>query len=351
MIRPYPAVAVQCNVYMPDITASDREIRKTMQRNLDRACKLIDWPARELKRTKSTTMLVGLGESFLHSFPRAGGGVVSDLLKICIRIPGEETEKLAGKAREHGIYIFGASYEMDEEWGSQLCFNTAFIINPEGKIILKYRKIHHAPIESKTSPHDLFDAYVKKYGEESLFPVVDTPIGQLGCMICADGWLPETSRCLALNGAEIILYPISTFEPAHQDYHLICRTRALENVAYLVSPNLGHTFSEERPEAVAGNSIIVDFKGRNLIASTSTGEATISTMIDVEALRFYRESSEMSFLAWMRNEAYRPSYKKVMHPANQFLRRPKTNLNEEVAAYRKTIDSLLERKIYVKPSE
>jgi len=350
MIRPYPAVAIQCNVHMPDITASDREIRKAMKQNLDRACKLIDWPARELKRTKSTTMLVGLGESFLHSFPRAEGGAVSDLLKICIRIPGEETEKLAGKAREHGIYLFGASYEIDKEWPG-LCFNTAFLINPEGKIILKYRKIHHAPIESKTSPHDVLDAYVKKYGEESLFPVVATPIGQMGCMICADGWLPETARCLAMNGAEIILYPISTFEPAHQDYHLLCRTRALENVAYLVSPNLGHTFSDERPEAVAGNSIIVDFKGRTLIASASSGEASISAMIDIEALRCYRESSEMSFLAWMRNEAYIPSYKKVMHRPNLFLKKPKANLNEEVAAYRKTVDSLLERKIYVRPSE
>ena len=103
MIRPYPTVAVQSNVYMPDITSSEREIRKTMQRNLNRACELIDWSARELQRTQAMTMLAGLGESFLHSFPRAGGGAVSDLLKICIRIPGEETEKLVAKAKEHGI--------------------------------------------------------------------------------------------------------------------------------------------------------------------------------------------------------------------------------------------------------
>lgn len=351
MIRPYPAVAIQSNVYMPDITSPDREIRQTMKRNLDRVCELIDWSARELQRTQATTMLVGLPESFLHSFPRATDGVVSDLIKICIYIPGQETEQLANKAKEHGIYIFGASYEVDDEWGQQLCFNTAFIINPEGQIILKYRKIHHAPIESKTSPHDVLDEYVKKYGEESLFPVVETPIGRLGCMICADGWLPETARCLALNGAEIILYPISTFEPLHQDYHVLCCCRALENNAYLLSPNLGHSFSKERPEAVAGNSIIVDFRGRTLIASGSTGEATISAMIDIEALRCFRESDMLSFLAWMRTEAYLPSYKKVMHRANQFLEKPKANLSEEVAAYRKTVDSLFARKLYVRPSD
>jgi predicted amidohydrolase len=296
-------------------------------------------------------MLVGLPESFLHSFPRAADGVVRELIKLCIRIPGEETEQLANKAKEHGIYISGVSYEVDDEWGQELCFNTAFIINPQGEIILKYRKIHHAPIESKTSPHDVFDEYIKKYGEESLFPVVETPIGRLGCMICADGWLPETGRCLALNGVEIILYPISTFEPVHQDYHLLCRCLALENNAYLISPNLGHTYSRERPEAVAGNSMIVDFMGRPLISSGSTGEATISAMIDIEALRCYRASDMMSFLAWMRTEAYPPFYKKIMHRANQFLEKPKENLSEEVAAYRNTVENLLEHKVYVPPSD
>ncbi len=345
MIRPLPAVAIQANVCMPDITSTNRQVRETMHQNLNRACELIDWSVRELQRTQATTMLVGLGESFLHSFPRAGGGVVKALLKICISMPGEETERLAAKAKEHGIYIFGASYEMDDEWGSELCFNTAFVINPQGQMILKYRKIHHAPIESKTSPHDVLDDYIRKYGKESLFPVVDTPIGRLGCMICADGFLPETARCLALNGAEIILYPISTFEPAHQIYHVTCRCRAFENNCYLISPNLGHTFSKERPEAVAGNSIIVDYFGRVLIASGSTGEATISAMIDIEALRAFRESD------WMRTEAYLPLFGQVKHQANQFLRSPKRTLGEEVAAYRNTLNALFDCGLYVRPSK
>ncbi|HWU40754.1 MAG TPA: nitrilase-related carbon-nitrogen hydrolase, partial [Candidatus Acidoferrum sp.] len=293
----------------------------------------------------------GLGESFLHSFPRAGGGAVQDLLKVCIRIPGEETHQLAERARAHGIYIFGAAFEMDEDWGPQLFFNTAFLINPEGKIILKYRKNHSGPIDSYTTPHDVLEEYVRKYGEDFLFPVVDTPIGRLGCMVCSDGFLPETARALVLNGAEVILFPISTFEPIHQQYHLICRCRAYENCAYVVSPNLGHTFSEERPEAGAGNSIIVDYLGRPLIATGATGETTISALIDIEALRGYRESNTFSFPAWMRNDAYLPSYRKEMHPADQFLKAPKTNLGEEVAVYRKTVDSLLARGIFQRPSE
>src|ERR1017187_5195376 len=124
MIKPYNAVAIQANVHMPDITASEGKVRETMRSNLKRACELIDWSARELQRTRSATMVVGFGESFLHSFPRAGGGVIKELVKICIRIPGEETEILAAKAKQYGIYIFGASFEIDEAWGPHIFFNT-----------------------------------------------------------------------------------------------------------------------------------------------------------------------------------------------------------------------------------
>ena len=71
MIRPYTAVAIQSNVYMPDITSTETEIKKTLHRNLNRAGELIDWSARELQRTQATTMLVGLG-----------GNVSSNILQI-----------------------------------------------------------------------------------------------------------------------------------------------------------------------------------------------------------------------------------------------------------------------------
>lgn len=350
MIRPFIAVAIQANIQMPDISGSEAEARKTMQENLRRSCELIDWSARELQRTRKTSLIAGLGESFLHSFPRASGGRVADLLKVCIRIPGDEIRQLADRAKANGIYVFGTAFEIDDSWGPRLFFNTGFLIDPEGKVILKYRKNHGGAIDSYTTPHDVLDEYLARYGEDALFPVVDTPLGKIGCMICSDGFLPETARALALNGAEVILFPISTFEPIHQQYHLVCRARAFENNVYLVSPNVGYTFSKERPEAVAGNSIIVDYLGRPLIATGATGETTISTSIDIEALRCYRESNTFSLLAWVRNEVYLPTYTKVMHPANQFLNQPKTTIAEEATVQRKTIESLLERHIFTPPS-
>jgi len=351
MIRPFIGVAIQANVHMPNMTDNEVEVRKTMFKNLQRSCELIDWSARELQRTRKTTMVAGVGESFLHSFPRARGGAVHDLLKVCIRIPGEEIQQLAKKAKENGIYIFGAAFEIDDEWGDQLFFNTGFLINPEGNVILKYRKNHGGPIDSYTTPHDVLEEYTRKYGPDSLFPVVDTPIGRLGCMICSDGFLPETGRGLALNGAEVILFPISTFEPIHQQYHLCCCSRAFENNVYIISPNIGYTYSTERPESVAGNSIIVDYLGRPLIATISTGETTISALIDIESLRCYRETNAFSLLPWMRNETYLSIYKKTIHPANQFLKNKKSTISEEVEIHQKTIESLYKRRIFSPPSE
>jgi predicted amidohydrolase len=351
MIRPFIGVAIQANVYMPNVSDNELEVRKTINKNLHRTCELIDWSAREVQRTKKASMVAGVGESFLHSFPRAKGGAVHDLLKACIHIPGEEIQQLAKKARENGIYIFGAAFEIDDEWGDQLFFNTGFLISPEGKVILKYRKNHGGPIDSYTTPHDVLEEYTRKYGPDSLFPVVDTPIGKMGCMICSDGFLPETARGLALNGAEVILFPISTFEPIHQQYHLGCCARAFENNVYIISPNIGHTYSNERPEAVAGNSIIVDYLGRPLIATKSTGETTISALIDIESLRCYRETNTFAFLPWMRNEAYLSIYQKTMRPANQFLKAPKSTIDEEVKIHQKTVASLFKGKIFSFPSE
>ena len=66
------------------------------------------------------------------------------------------------------------------EWPGRF-FNTSFIINPWGEIILKHWKHNHnAFLLPYTSPCDVYDEFVRRYGREALFPVVDTPVGRLG---------------------------------------------------------------------------------------------------------------------------------------------------------------------------
>ena len=345
MVDTVMAVSIQSNVRMVDSTASRAAIKKVIRENLNRACELVDWAARNrYPGLVDVPKIIVLPESFLHAFPRSEGAQVKNMLKVGISIPGEETEVLAKSARDNNAYLCATSYEVDEEWPGRY-FNCSFIFDPQGQIILKYRKIMCGMIETGCSPHDILDAYVERYGYDSLFPVVDTPIGKLGTFICADGLFgPEVARCLAMNGAEILCYPISTTSSDHHLYHLVARMRALDNSCYLVSSNLGSTFAKERAEQTGGESVIVDYEGRILSQASALGETTITANLHLDALRRSRRA-----IACLRAEAYAPMYQRTYFRANRFLETPEQELDDEVRATKETMEDLYDRGILVRP--
>ena len=83
---------------------------------------------------------------------------------------------------------------------------TTFVIDPEGKIVHRYRKHRVFVAEGATTPYDVYDEWLKKVGGDinAFFPVADTAIGRIGTLLAFDGKFPEAGRALALNGAEII---------------------------------------------------------------------------------------------------------------------------------------------------
>jgi predicted amidohydrolase len=129
-------------------------------------------------------------------------------------VPGPSTEFLGEVARENGIYIVAGILEKLGEVG----YNTAVLIDREGKLAGKYRKI--------SLPREEIDGGVTP--GDSL-PVFDTDFGRVGMMICWDVTFPETARKLSTQGAEIILMPIWGGNVT------LARARAIENQVYLVS--------------------------------------------------------------------------------------------------------------------
>jgi formamidase len=126
-------------------------------------------------------------------------------------MPGPETDAIAGKAKQWDTYVSASLHERDPEFPGYY-FNTAFIMNPRGKIILKYRKVNPwIPLELSTSPHEVLDDY-----KAPLFPVAKTELGNLACMVCYDQFFPEVARQLAFNGAEVIIKP-TVFPPYPQE--------------------------------------------------------------------------------------------------------------------------------------
>jgi len=105
-------------------------------------------------------------------------------------IDGPLINRVRGLARELNIYLLVGFAELR----AGKMYNSAVIFSPQGNVTLHYSKAHTANDEPYNS-------------KGTQFPVADTPIGRLGALICYDRQLPETSRILAIKGAQFILVP------------------------------------------------------------------------------------------------------------------------------------------------
>ncbi len=237
--------------------------------------------------------------------------------RLAVPIPNEHTQRYQEKARELGVYIqTGTFLESDARWPGHV-FNATCLIGPDG-ILLKYRKVHPwTPWEVNTSPHDL-PGY-----DEPLFPVAETEIGRIGAAICYDWLFPEAIRQLALGGAEVLVRvsaymdPWGTAQPLDW-WTLVNRTRAIENMAYVVAANQAASVANYAPFSWPGGSMIVDFDGR-VLAQADPGpvEKIVVGPIDLAALRSERERRRgHDMLAHLRTQAY-PAYRHPIYPAGQ----------------------------------
>lgn len=291
----YAAAACQTDLPCP-------RTRAEMRDNTDRMLAMVD-AAVVGSRPFLPVRLVVFPE-FAHAAP-----VYPDVAALrdhlAVEIPNEHTERLHRRAREHDVYIqSGSMLEVDPRW-PDVVFNTTCLIGPEG-ILSKYRKVNPwIPFEVHASPHD-----VPGY-DDPLFPVVDTPIGRLGCAICYDWLFPEAIRQLAANGAEVLIRVSAYMDPWGATepmawWTIVNRARALENMAYVVAANQGASLAHYPPYSWPGGSQVVDFDGRLLAeASPGPGERIVVAPIDVGALRHERESrTGHHMLAHLRTSAY-----------------------------------------------
>jgi hypothetical protein len=153
-----------------------------------------------------------------------------------------------------------------------------------------------------------------------------------------------------MKGAEILCFPISTTSPDHGYYHLVARARAIDNACYVLSPNLGQTFAEERCLSTGGDSVLVDFEGRVLVAANTPTESTVQTLFHLDALRRYRLRTPYG-VASIRSEIYAPLYQRSYVPPNFFLEEPEQSLADERRLRELTFQRMFDAGIYVPPPE
>lgn len=180
---------------------------------------------------------------------------------------GEFETEFQEMARKHGIWLIPGSI-FEERDG--LIYNTTPVINPNGELVTRYRKMFpFTPYEQGTTP-----------GAE--FCVFDVPeVGRFGVSICYDLWFPEVSRTMVAMGAEVILNPVlASFVDRPADLAIAQATGAMFQ-CYVFHINGIHAGGN-------GYSTVVDPAGR-IIHRGSVGEELIPIDVDLGELRRQRQ--------------------------------------------------------------
>ncbi len=175
--------------------------------------------------------------------------------------------RLCRAAAAHSLWIIpGSLYENRDG----AIFNTTPVINPQGEVIARYRKIFP------------FQPYERGIEPGNEFVVFDVPeVGRFGISICYDMWFPETTRSLVSLGAEVILHPTMTNTIDREPEISITRASALVNQCYFVDINVAGDLG-------VGQSVICG-PGGEIIYQAGVGREIIPFEIDLDYLRRCRE--------------------------------------------------------------
>ena len=201
-------------------------------------------------------------------------------------IPGPSTDFYGELARKLGIVLVTSLFE---KRAAGLYHNTAVVIEKDGTIAGKYRKMH--------IPDD--PAYYEKFyftpGDIGSHPI-DTSVGRLGVLVCWDQWYPEAARLMALQGAEMLIYPTaigyeSSDTEAEQQrqreaWTTVMRGHAVANGLPVIAVNrVGHESDpSEQTGGIQfwGSSFVAGPQGELLYRASDNEEESIILNIDLD---------------------------------------------------------------------
>jgi deaminated glutathione amidase len=187
-------------------------------------------------------------------------------LSFAETMPGPTESRYQALAAKHRIWLIpGSIYERS---GDDI-FNTSPVINPEGKVIARYRKMY---------PFLPYETGVKSGTEFVVFEIAG--VGSFGISICYDHWVPETTRAMVWKGAEVIIHPTMTNTIDRPQELILAQANAIANQCYFVDVNCAGQLGN-------GRSIIVGPEGEIMHQSGEVGEQ-IPVTIDLDRVREVR---------------------------------------------------------------
>jgi N-carbamoylputrescine amidase len=208
-----------------------------------------------------------------------------DVFEQAETIPGPSTVSFGKLAKELEVVLVLSLFEKRT---AGLYHNTAVVIEKDGTIAGKYRKMH--------IPDD--PAYYEKFyftpGDTGFEPI-QTSVGKLGVMVCWDQWYPEAARLMAMTGAEILIYPTAIgWESTDTDdeklrqmmaWQIAQRAHAIANGMHVVACN--RTGFEPDPSGVTngiqfwGNSFVAGPQGEIIAQASNDNEENLIVDIDL----------------------------------------------------------------------
>jgi N-carbamoylputrescine amidase len=232
-----------------------------------------------------------------------------ELFTLAEPIPGQTSAALAKVAKQKKVVILASLFERR---AAGVYHNTAIVIDADGKIAGKYRKMH--------IPDD--PLYYEKFyftpGDLG-FQSHNTKFGKVGALVCWDQWFPEAARLTALSGAEFIFYPTAIGwlpdeneemnEAQHSAWETIQRAHAIANGVYVVVVN---RVGREGKLNFWGQSFVADPFGRIIAKASADKEEVL--VVDCDLSKIEETRQNWPFLRDRRIDFYTPLSSRFLEP-------------------------------------
>lgn len=219
--------------------------------------------------------------------------------RLAENVPGPSTEEFSRLAREHGVVVIVPLFERRADG---IHHNTAVVIDADGRVLGKYRKMHIPDDPS------FYEKFYFTPGDQG-FITFRTRFATIAVLICWDQWFPEAARLAALGGAEVLFYPTaigwasSEEERVKRDqlsaWQIVQRSHSIASGVFVACAN---RVGVEGELEFWGSSFVSDPFGRIVAQASPDREEVVTVECDLAEISYYR--LHWPFLRDRRPEAY-----------------------------------------------